>query len=199
MGWGQKLVLKFFEKAALHMSPAVEVLWSVGAGGEGLQELGAIVGLWPCGLGSESPRLGSAKAMPLCPQLCQARLQPVKSSSQGGAAWGGQQALLPLLSTAWREQQSPARAGKAVSSQQLRNLLLGENFRLRDPTHTAHGCLHRPAAACLALLLLLQNGCKGPRACACPALGTMDFLAGQGVAGLFWRGDAHRAAPWEAA
>lgn len=101
--------------------------------------------------------LGSAKAMPLCPQLCQASLQPVKSSSQGGAAWGGQQALLPLLLTAWGEQQSPARAGKAVSSQQLQNLLLGETFQPRDPTRATCGCLHRPAAACLAPAKWVQS------------------------------------------
>jgi len=52
MGWGQKPVLKLFGKAAL-CKWVGKVLWSAGAGGEGLQELRAVVGLWACGVGLE--------------------------------------------------------------------------------------------------------------------------------------------------
>lgn len=71
-----------------------------------------------------------------------------KCSSQQVAAWGGQQALLPLLLTAWGEQQSPARAGKAVSSQQFHNLLLGKTFQQRDPTWAACMALQLPSFLC---------------------------------------------------
>lgn len=76
-----------------------------------------------------------------------------------------------------------------MRSQQLHNLLLGEAFQQSDPA----------CAPFLALLLLLQNGCKVPHVHAHPMLGTMYFPTGQGVVGLFWSGDVHRAAPWEAA
>jgi len=131
--------------------------------------------------------LASAKVVPAHATV-PSQVAASMCSSQQGASWGGQQALLPLLWTAWGEQQSPARAGEAVSSQQLHNLLLGETFQRRDPT----------CGSCLPCSVIVPaKRVQSPMHPCLPHARDNVLPHRARRSRLVLEGDAHRAAPWE--